>query len=63
MNKMVQVAIFRKGRKVPTNRTLITIERGKTTKKVIQNIKRAGVLSRGKFVAFRVSKNKKRQRI
>jgi len=56
---MVNIAIFRKSKKNPTDRTLVFSGRGKTTSAVIKNVKRAGVLRSGNFVAFRIVKDKK----
>ena len=52
----MEVAIFRKARNDPTNRTLIGIWEGKSIKQVIREVKGAGVLSSGEYVAFKVVK-------
>ena len=55
---MVEVAIFKKSRGNPTNRTHIGTWRGNNVKQVIKEVKSAGVLSSGDYVAFKVSTNK-----
>lgn len=54
---MVKIAIFRKERNNPLNRKLVHVGNGKSTKAVIKSTQRAGVLTSGDYVAFRVCKS------
>ncbi len=56
----MEVAIFKKNK---SGRSLVGIWSGKTKENVINEVKRAGVLSSGSYVAFSVSKNKNAFRI
>lgn len=56
----MEVAIFKK---TPSGRNLIGIWNGKSKARVVKDIKRAGVLTSGSYVAFTVSKSKKAFRI
>jgi len=53
---MVSVAIFKKTK---SGRKLEGIWNGKSTRSVIRDVRRAGVLTSGEFVAFSISKSKK----
>jgi hypothetical protein len=59
----MKIAIYKKGRGNPTNRKLCLIGEGKSKAEVINRNKRVGGFTKGEYVAFEVSNNKRDYKI